>query len=776
MQFSSILVRNWPQFAKIFLLTVIILVFSFGWVWFREIPNLQQDLVRERTHATQYPIQMVVSILDMYRARVHNGELSLQDAQERALRTLHETRYADNQYFWVHDLSLKMLMHPFNPGLVGKNLSDYRDSQGVYLFREINEKVRTTPDGTIKYTWPRPGSEIPEQKMSCFKLYEPWGWVIGSGIYLDDVNSDISSIKKRVLTSVFSAFLLTALFSLYVIYRINQPLRQTIEFARQIADGSPVDSIAVNPESEGGKVVAVIKGLLTDLQTAYNRQKSIIETTSDGFFIIATDGRFIEVNHSFCLMLGYDRHELLSLNLDDVEEHILENEVKEHIHEMVAKGADCFEKTYRRKDSTSLEVEVCSNYTDENNCSLICFVRDITEKKRLEEDRKLLEAQLIQSQKMEAIGKLAGGVAHEFNNILQIIGGYTMLMHEDSNNQEHRGYLSVIQASVGRASTLTQGMLTYSRQQVFALGRQDVNEVVRRVVPFLNQVVGESMHLENIYASEPIWGSIDSNHIQQAVINLVANARDAIKSGGTIRITTSELKTDRKFVQKYPDSRIGVFAVISVSDTGEGMDEATRTRVFDPFYTTREIGKGTGLGLSIVHGIMSQHNGFVTCDSTVGKGSTFSLYLPVDESEVPSVALSSAVNAEDGRRGATVLLAEDDAEVARIISKMLELKGYKVIRAADGVEAVAIFAAFRSSIDLLLFDVMMPNKNGKQALDEIRVVRPGVPVCFISGYASEALGLDITPGGINAFVTKPVDHKVLVNTIENLLERPASGG
>jgi PAS domain S-box-containing protein len=891
---SSIFIRNWSQFAKIFLFTILILVFAFGWVWFLEIPNMRQDLIRERTHATQNTIQMAVSVLEVYRSRVLKGELSQHEAQSLALRTLQETRYSNNQYFWVHNLSSTMLMHPFNTELVGKNLNDFRDSHGKNIFREMNELILDKSEGVIEYSWPRPGSNDPEEKMSCVRLYEPWGWIIGSGIYLDDVTSDISSIKKRVVTSVITAFMFALLLAFYVIYRINQPLRQTIAFARQVASGQTIASIEINPETEGGKVLAVIKGLMSDLQAAYRRQKSIIETSSDGFFTIDTDGKFKEVNHSFSRMVRYSRDELLSLNLETVEANISTDVVIDQITKVIEKNGACFEKQYRRKDGTLIDVEVSANYTEEDNGCLIFFVRDISERirlrqeeletailknailehsplgiayikdrrfqwvngqlaemlsvsegdivgesfqkfflddnefekfindstknmslqeihvsemqltrgdgncwwcrlsgsrlelnasengiiwlfedisadKQLETERKLLEAQLIQAQKMEAIGSLAGGVAHEFNNILQVIGGYTFLLHDKSDFHKHNEYLAAIDTSVKRASRLTQGMLTYSRQQIFSLCKCDIDDTIQQILPFLDGTLGENTQLEIITNPESIYCNIDSVHIQQAVINLVTNARDAIGLKGLIQISTRQIEIVKGIVHKHADFRPGKFAVISVSDTGEGMDEITSARIFDPFFTTKGIGKGTGLGLSIVFGIMSQHNGFVTCDSSPGKGSTFSLYIPLDDSNAPHSSIATTIHSENCCCGGTILLAEDDEEVGNILTRLLEMNGYHVLRASDGNEAVATFMASKTSIDLLLFDVMMPNKNGKEALDEIRSIVPSIPVCFISGYASETLDLDLSQSRIDAFITKPVDHLHLIRTLEKLL-------
>lgn len=661
MPLTSILLRNWPQFAKIFLLIVLVMIFSFGWVWFREIPNLQNDLISERTHATQYPIQMAVSILDLYRSRAALGEMPLAEAQRQALRTLQETRYANNQYFWVHDLSLTMRMHPYSPELIGKSLAGYRDARGRNVFSEINRMLQGSMEGVVTYFWPRPGTDIPEEKMSCFRLYEPWGWVIGSGIYLDDVHNDIAAIKKRVITSIVSAFICAALLSLYLIRRINQPLKQTIEFARRVSCGEPIDAIVVRPETEGGRVVTVIKSLMTDLQAAYQRHDT------------------------------------------------------------------------------------------------------------LENERRQLEAQLIQAQKMEAIGKLAGGVAHEFNNILQVVFGYVMLLKEETTNPEHQTYLATVEGAIQRAGRLTQGMLAYSRQQIFKLIDCDVDETIFNVLPLLEHTQGEDIRLTVTKAPESIICQMDPFQIQQVLINLVTNARDAIHDRGEILISTGVVNLDQAFVKQHTMARTGRFAVISVADNGTGVDEAIREKIFEPFYTTKEVGKGTGLGLSIAYGIVSQHNGFMTCDSTVGRGTVFAVYLPVTNGGKPLRFQGNGGEARMPGGNGTILVAEDNEEVREIIRRLLKKHGYTVLCASDGDEAVTLYMAYKASIDLLLFDVMMPNKNGKQALDEIRAVTPSVPVCWISGYAREALEAEVHLGSTEPFISKPVDQRLLLGLLVELL-------
>ncbi len=395
---------------------------------------------------------------------------------------------------------------------------------------------------------------------------------------------------------------------------------------------------------------------------------------------------------------------------------------------------------------------------------VMAMIHDITQQKQVEE-------QLRQSQKMEAVGQLAGGIAHDFNNILTvIIGCGEMLRADPSLGPRHADHTNQILAAAERAAQLTRGLLSFSRKQVMAPRVLDLNEVVRQAQKFLARVVGEDMQLKTICNHALLKVKVDAGQMEQVLINLVTNARDAMPNGGLLCI-----ETDRERLAPaeggYAD-HAGAYAVIAVSDTGHGMDRETCQKVFEPFFTTKEAGKGTGLGMSIVHGIVSQHGGFVKVRSEPGKGTCFKIYLPLlpDAPEAGDEAQSLLPPPKRGSE--TVLVAEDDAEIRGLFAAVLSGHGYRVLVAENGEQAVQIFAAHRERIKLNILDVIMPKMNGVEANEEIRKLQPaGVRTLFSTGYTKDLLQ---KRGELTAWedvIMKPVRPQELLRTVRAMLDR-----
>ncbi len=403
---------------------------------------------------------------------------------------------------------------------------------------------------------------------------------------------------------------------------------------------------------------------------------------------------------------------------------------------------------------------------------LTCYVgvaHDITERKQAEEERKKLEEQLLQAQKMEAIGQLTGGIAHDFNNILTVITGFSALMKRELRDDDPLcKYAEHILAASDRAANLTQSLLAFSRKQIMAPKPVDMNEIIRKGEKFLRRVITEIVELLVKTADEPLIINADSMQIEQVLMNLATNGRDSMPNGGTMIVETSSYELDDLFINTHGYGKKGSYAMLTLSDTGTGMDETTRVRIFEPFFTTKEEGKGTGLGLSVVYGIIKQHNGFITCDSESGRGTTFRIYLPI----IGEVAEKCKTLPEIPARGGTetVLLAEDNTE-SRIVSRLfLEHYGYSVIEASNGEEAISQFTAHKDRISLLLIDVVMPRMNGYEAYKQIQQIRPGAKAIFISGYTADILHQEEIVGeGIN-ILSKPALNKGLLAMIRSLLE------
>ncbi|MRR57142.1 MAG: PAS domain S-box protein [Deltaproteobacteria bacterium] len=383
-------------------------------------------------------------------------------------------------------------------------------------------------------------------------------------------------------------------------------------------------------------------------------------------------------------------------------------------------------------------------------------------------ERKNLEAQLYQAQKMEAVGQLAGGVAHDFNNILTAILGYShLIIMQTGEDDRLRYYVDQIRVSAERAAELTKALLTFSRKQVIVSRVVNLNETVLYVRNMLRRLISENIDLHFDVFQEDLYVMADSGKIEQVLMNLATNAKDAIPRDGTIIIGTSRVSLNGGFVQEHDYIIPGEYARISVSDTGCGMDEETKRKIFEPFFTTKEVGKGTGLGLSIVYGIVKQHNGFIEVHSEAGTGTVFNIFLPLVEPDGESQAEGEEPPPPQGTE--TILLAEDDSSVREFHKTLFESAGYTVITACHGIEAFEKFTKHEKEIDLLVFDVIMPRMNGREAYGHIRKKRPEIKVLFLSGYAGDVLNEAGVAREMEPFLHKPVNPNKLLTKVHELL-------
>ncbi|MBI5846740.1 MAG: PAS domain S-box protein [Nitrospirae bacterium] len=428
----------------------------------------------------------------------------------------------------------------------------------------------------------------------------------------------------------------------------------------------------------------------------------------------------------------------------------------------VASTAEVFEPHLNR----FIEIRAIPRLDKDNELAgLIHVVRDISEQKKLAE-------QLRQSQKMEAVGQLAGGIAHDFNNILTAITGYGYLCHMKMDQTDPlRTNVEQILEAAERAATLTHSLLAFSRKQVISLKLINLNDLVMRFEKLLRRLVPEDIDFNTVCSAENIMVMADSGQIEQVLMNLVANARDAMPDSGKLVITTSLADVDDQFMKLDGHGKPGTYALVTVSDTGIGMDEETQRKIFEPFFTTKAQGKGTGLGLAMVYGIVKQHEGYILVRSRPGSGTTFSIYLPIlrpHDRSGPEETSRGAVSVKGGSE--TILIAEDDPALRKLEKTVLTQFGYTVIEAVDGEDAVLKFVENRDSIRLLILDVIMPRKNGKEVYDDIGILSPGMKVLFMSGYASDIIGPKGLPvEGLN-FINKPISPRDLLEKVRWLLD------
>ncbi len=394
-----------------------------------------------------------------------------------------------------------------------------------------------------------------------------------------------------------------------------------------------------------------------------------------------------------------------------------------------------------------------------------CYVRDIT-------DQLSLEAQLRQSQKMESIGQLASGVAHDFNNMLTVIQGHSgMLLAKSSLAPELVEGANAILSAAERAAGLTRQLLTFSRKNVMRPQAQDLRRVVSDLAKMLQRLLGETITLEFHPPPELPAVHADTGMIEQVIMNLAVNARDAMPQGGTLTISTQTVEVDEAYAQTHPETRVGAFVRLRVSDTGCGMDRATMTRIFEPFFTTKEVGKGTGLGLATVYGIVKQHEGWIEVSSEVGRGSTFNVLLPASSESVKALPPESPVASTVPGGHETILVVEDEPVLREMAQVILQDCGYRVLEAGSGAEALQVWEGNPGSVDLLLTDVVMPGgMSGRELAVKLRAGHTRLKVIFTSGYNLEETNTDVLHRGA-MFLQKPYTRAHLAKAVRECLDK-----
>ncbi len=498
--------------------------------------------------------------------------------------------------------------------------------------------------------------------------------------------------------------------------------------------------------------------------------KSIVENIPDMVFVKdAVDLRYVEFNSAGEDLLGYSREEMLGKNDYDFfpDEQVAFFIKKDR--EVFAKGelVEIPEENVKTRDGSVriLHTKKIPLFDSKGKAQyLLGISEDIT-------DRKHLEEQLLQSQKMDAIGQLAGGVAHDFNNILMVIMGYADVLKMDETLDQNQKYkVEQVLSAAERAAQLTRSLLTFSRKQVMTKRIANLNDLVQQIQEFLVRIIGEDVLLKSVLHEEALLVFIDSGQIEQVLINLATNARDAMPKGGLLTIETGLQFVDSLFVQANNCGEPGHYATIAVSDTGIGMDENTRNKIFEPFFTTKEFGKGTGLGMSIVYGIVKQHNGFVNVYSEPLNGTTFRIYLPIVGGKLSMVEEVTIPSPPRGS-GETILVVEDEPAVRKLVKEILESYGYTVITAEDGEGAVEMFVTHRESVKLILMDIVMPRMSGKKAYDVIRKLDGNIKALFTSGYPMDIINSrDAMDEGVE-LILKPIQPFDLLRRVREMLDR-----
>jgi PAS domain S-box-containing protein len=560
--------------------------------------------------------------------------------------------------------------------------------------------------------------------------------------------------------------------------------------------GAQSESLEVKLKSKTGKTIYLETGVTTvlgkneiigvarditaqkkaeaALYESERKYRSVIENIQDVFYRSDDQGRLLMGSHSGAEMFGFDSiGEMIGIPLDNFWPDPKERQM---LLDRIRKDGSVrdFEAVLQKKDGSTFNASFTTQFYYDDHGQLRGtegFIRDITDKKRAERERQMLEDQLLQAQKMEAIGTLAGGIAHDFNNSLQSILGYTQILLMDAQEDEPAlDKLKKIKAVVLRASELAQQILAFSRKIESKLRPVDLNQEVKQVEKILIRTIPKMINIELNLDQRLNIVNADAAQIEQVMMNLGVNAMDAMPDGGQLTIETENVFLDEEYCRTHLEAVPGEYVMLSISDDGIGMDKETLEHLFEPFYTTKDAGRGTGLGLAMVYGIVKNHGGHIMCYSEPGEGTIFRIYFPVvEEVHENRIKKQKKVKIKGGTE--TILVVDDEDSIREAVDATLSKFGYKVLSAANGKEALEIYQQEKDSISLVVLDLIMPGMGGKKCLKEILKIDPSQRVIIASGYSVSDAVNDVLEIGAKGYLQKPYDLAPMLNFIREILDK-----
>jgi PAS domain S-box-containing protein len=675
---------------------------------------------------------------------------------------------SDVEYMAIVDKKMKILAH-----------SDIKKRGEV--FREAGGRtLKNNEDGTVV-------KEISKDKI--FEIYTPIlfkGKSLGSvfvGVNQSVLLRAQSFASERIFWLFASTLLLSVIGVIGISILITRPIHELALGVEELGQGKRGRSLRVYSRDELGKLTESFNKMSRTIMeqqeevSKYTRQlQTLSENAPFGMVMIDKDGIFKYINPKFRELFGYDlcdvpngktwfrkaypdltyRHHVISAWINDLESF-----------SSGEKRSETFTVTCKDGGEKIINFILVQLETGEN----LMACEDITEIRRAGEEKAVLQEQLRQSQKMEAIGCLAGGVAHDFNNLLTVIKGYSQLSSiELKEGDPLRKNIDEIQNATDRAASLTRQLLAFSRRQVMEMKVLDLNTLLRDLEKMLRRIIGEEVELAIQLAEDLGRVRADVGQIEQVIMNLAVNAKDAMPSGGKLTIETANVELDESYTRSHVDVKPGHYVIFSVSDTGVGMTPEVRERIFEPFFTTKGKGKGTGLGLSTTYGIVKQSEGHIWVYSVQGKGTTFKIYLPrVNE---PLEAIRKEVLKEELPRGnETILIVEDEEEVRKLAGKILEKQGYSILETYNGDSALLVCEGRNGPIHLMLADVVMPGMNGSELAKLLKPLYPEMKILYMSGYTDNAIVRHgVLEKGVN-YIQKPFTMEGLVRKVREVLDK-----
>ncbi|MFO7889167.1 MAG: response regulator [bacterium] len=508
------------------------------------------------------------------------------------------------------------------------------------------------------------------------------------------------------------------------------------------------------------------------IRASEQRYRKLVESTMDLLFVVNSSANIVDVNQMACEKTGYSKEELLHISINDLGiGDQKENEIQDILQQLTHTRSITVEDTLQGKNGTTFPVELhIGLLSSEKDTLLLALARDITVRKQHEEEKLKLEKQLLQAQKMEDLGRLAGGVAHDFNNMLTVVQGYSemALLNVDHSSPLYND-LKEINNAAHSAAGLTRQLLLFSRHQPMDFSLVNINTVINNLLKMLNRLLRENIVIETVLKKNvwSIWG--DTGSIEQIMMNFIINAKDAIHNRGKITIKTDNVTIDKSDIDKNTDAEPGKYVMIEVKDTGEGMDEKTMKKIFTPLFTTKEPGKGTGLGLSVVNDIVKNNNGWISVKSNTGKGSTFTVYFPACFKKGGKVEEKTTTKLLELKgEGEHILLVEDENLIREFAATVLEQNGYKVTVTATAKQALEELNK-NDDFQLLFTDMILPDNTGVELANKIREIKPHIPVLLSSGYTDSNLRKTKEKEILFDFIQKPYNIVSILRSVKKIL-------
>jgi PAS domain S-box-containing protein len=676
----------------------------------------------------------------------------------------------DVEYMAIVDKKMRILAH-----------SDIK-KRGEVLKEAEGRVFKNDGDGTIV-------REIPFSKDKIFEISTPIlfkGKSLGS--VLVGVNKSVllnaqSFARKRIFWVCASILLVAVIGVIGISILITRSIQELASGVEQLEQGKWGRSLRVYSRDELGKLTESFNKMSRTIMEQqeevfkYTRQlQTLSENAPFGMVMIDKDGTFKYINPKFRELFGYDlndvpngktwfrkaypdptyRHHVISTWIDDLE-GFKSGEKRPRTFTVTCKGG-----TEKIINFIPVQLETREN---------LIACEDITELKRAEEEKAVLQEQLRQSQKVEAIGRLAGGIAHDFNNLLTVIKGYSQLSSFELKEGDPLSVnIDEIQNAAERAASLTRQLLAFSRRQVMEMKVLDLNTLLRDLEKMLRRVIGEDIEMVIQLAEDLGRVRADVGQIEQVIMNLAVNAKDAMPSGGKLTIETANVELDESYARSHVDVRHGHYVMFSVSDTGVGMTPEVRERIFEPFFTTKERGKGTGLGLSTTYGIVKQSEGHIWVYSVQGKGTTFKIYLPRVNEPLEEIR-KEVLKKELPRGNETILIVEDEEEVRKLAGKILEKQGYRILETFNGDDALVACEKRKSPIHLMLADIIMPGMSGSELAKLLIPLYPEIKILYMSGYTDNAIVRHgVLEKGVN-YIQKPFTMEGLARKVREVLDK-----